>query len=134
MAAEAASTLALTLAIQTATATIRTVGNASSTVAPSAHAPLIIVGATTTLTPVANPINLPFYVPPTAIPTLTQVENPGGGGSNILVVIPSGTGSGAGNYTATIVPYVSEAGGLHKSHLWMSLWVVGLFGLGVILR
>lgn len=73
-------------------------------------------------------------MPPTAIPTLTQMEYPGGGGSNILVVIPSGTGSGAGNYTATIVPYVSEAGGLPNSHLWMSLWVVGLFGLGVILR
>lgn len=105
----------------------------SSTAAPSAHAPLIIVGATTTQTPVANPINLPFYVPPTAIPTLTQVENPAGGGSNILVVVPSGTGSGAENYTATIVPYVSKADGLPKSQLWISLWVVVLFGLGAIL-
>lgn len=108
-------------------------GNASSTAAPSAHAPLINIGATTTLTPVANPIDLPFSVPPTAIPTLTQVENPRGGGSTILVIYPSGTGSGAGNYTATIVPYASEADGLRKSHLWMSLWLVGLFGLGVIL-
>lgn len=86
-----------------------------------ASAPLVIVG-NSTITPDRNPVTLPFY-------TATSVGSVSNG---VVIVVPTGTGSQAGNYTA-IVPYISNSGSFRRGYFWTSLWAATLSGIGLVM-
>lgn len=94
----------------------------TTTTYPFASAPLIIVG-NSTITPDRNPVTLPFYSSATSI---AKVSN------GVVVVVPTGTGSQAGNYTA-IVPYLSGSGSCRRGYFWTSLWAATLSGIGLVM-
>ncbi|MCJ1464130.1 hypothetical protein MMC07_002743 [Pseudocyphellaria aurata] len=94
-----------------------TSGTTTTTTYPFASAPVIIIGSST-ITPNGN-LGLPIY----------NVTSLASGTSKVVVVVPTGTGAGAGNYTATVIPYQSEASSWRRDHFWTSLWAATLSGV-----
>ncbi|MCJ1274719.1 hypothetical protein MMC21_002517 [Puttea exsequens] len=91
----------------------------SSIAFPSANAPVIVVG-NSTITPTANPINLPIFNG-SIIGTATNL----GGQPTGLIILPTG-GSGP-----SVIPFVGAAPQVTRGDAWLvSLWATAMAVLG----
>jgi len=102
------------LASKQATTPAKVSAHTTTTVKPSASAPLIVIG-NHTITPTSNPIGLPIY-------NGSIVRSSGKG-----VVGPTGTS----NLTNSPVPYLGGVGGLRGADQWLWAWAgmaVGMLG------